>query len=83
MKELFPASEKLLYLVLTADLCRDAGSPFSVLLWRGELVRISLIGNIGIPDAPFLPEITFFNSMLKTFYRRYGRIIRLWGVNPY
>ncbi|KZR34969.1 hypothetical protein [Enterobacter genomosp. S] len=59
----------------------DLSGTFSVLFRNCEFVRISMTDSIGIPDAPFLPEITFFNSMFKAFDRRHVRIIKLWRVN--
>ena len=55
----------------------DLSGTFSVLFRNCEFVRISMADSIGIPDAPFFPEITFFNSMFETFDRSYVRIIRL------
>lgn len=55
----------------------DLSGAFSVLLWHAKFFRIGMTDSIGIPYAPFLPEIAFFNVMLETFDRRYVRVIRL------
>lgn len=55
----------------------ELSGAFSVLLWHAKFFRIGMTDSIGIPYAPFLPEIAFFNVMLETFDRRYVRVIRL------
>ncbi|KNC92572.1 hypothetical protein GM30_15850 [Trabulsiella odontotermitis] len=59
----------------------DLSGTLRILLWKGNLIWICMVDNIGIPDIPLLLEPALFKASFKILYDRNVPIFRAGGMN--